>query len=597
VPQGIYKKWFRKLFPAERLCHLIRHACCSILLAIATSAFPARAANNEFIPTFLVLYGTGLILSDGDDNLLGKFDLIDTDRFRYDDIHFNGQPDTWGAIRSVNPDIEIYLYEAGPQVPNFQDNYSPEYLNTISRFDVSRNHSMGNLNTDNPDLFLLDDSGQRIYFLGSTLPDKIKHLMDFGSAAFQQYWIEAARTDIVEQPWVADGVFVDMTTATLHFNNLSALPTRYNRDAIWVPAMNSFSSAITSVLNQYGQKVWCNRGNTRLVEGYNAWLDLDSSLYPPDVLMEEGAFVVAWGLSKDAQFYPEAQWKRQVDLMSKIVNSRIAYLSHTDLPVDGSGIDNLGKPVTFWQSVWYSLGSFVLGKNDTLDNAYYSYVGGDLSVQRIWWFDEYERLSLGEALRSYSKVDLPDGTHVYMRPFEKGFVYVNPTLDDVVNVELPETSKQLTHDNILQPQSTLPDINGFDLPSHNAAFFVKAATLTDDRDGDGVSDALDCGPDDPWIYPGAVEVKHDGIDQDCNGLDLTIDITGAEYLVRNQKLMVNATSALNEAADLQLDGYGSMRWIPESSEWRIQVKKLSQAPVTVTVSGPEGSETMAVTVN
>jgi hypothetical protein len=39
----------------------------------------------------------------------------------------------------------------------------------------------------------------------------------------------------------------------------------------------------------------------------------------------------------------------------------------------------------------------------------------------------------------------------------------------------------------------------------------------DDADGDGVNDNLDCGPDDPAIYPGANE-NCDGIDNNCNGV-------------------------------------------------------------------------------
>ena len=42
-----------------------------------------------------------------------------------------------------------------------------------------------------------------------------------------------------------------------------------------------------------------------------------------------------------------------------------------------------------------------------------------------------------------------------------------------------------------------------------------------DSDGDGYHDGIDCAPDDPDIHPGAEDIAYDGIDQDCDGLDLT----------------------------------------------------------------------------
>ncbi len=121
-------------------------------------------------------------------------------------------------------------------------------------------------------------------------------------------------------------------------------------------------------------------------------------------------------------------------------------------------------------------------------------------------------------------------------------------------------------------------------------------TITDDdvavadADGDGYAFDIDCNDQDASIHPGAEEVKRDGVDQDCNGYDLTIEISKAEYDSRKKKLTVQASSALGANAGLQVAGFGAMKWNKGSGIWTFSASVGSGAPEIVVVSGIEGSE-------
>ncbi len=458
------------LLPGRSAARSLRTVLLALIFgtALALSAGTQAAGSNKFIPTFLVYYGGGPTLVPGDAARLAKFDLIDIDRFRYRDIG----PNTWAAIKALNPAVQIYLYEMGPEAPSHLDGSLPLYLNGLGRYNVSRGHVMGSLNYNNPGLFLLDGAGQRIYSVGFSNPGagQYWHLMDFGDSAYQTYWTTAVQADIVEQPWVADGVFADNCLTLANAGGYSAASAKYATAAGWSAAMNTFVAAISNGMRAYGQKLWCNRGETRSAVGSAAWVSLDNAAGPPDVLLEEGAFAVEWG--SDTQFYPEQDWRRQLDTIRAIRNSKVAAMSHTKLMDGQSGTDNWGKPVSFAQTLWYALGSFLLAKNDELGNAYFMFNGGS-GYNRIWWFEEYDRINLGPALDNY-RITSVGGVNVYWREFQTGYVYVNPTATDVASIALPQAARLLTRDTLLAAPDLLPLVNNIALAGHHAAFVLKA---------------------------------------------------------------------------------------------------------------------------
>lgn len=132
-----------------------------------------------------------------------------------------------------------------------------------------------------------------------------------------------------------------------------------------------------------------------------------------------------------------------------------------------------------------------------------------------------------------------------------------------------------------RPQGPAPDMGAFEhIP---------------DFDGDGYHILVDCNDDNAAINPGATEIPYDGIDQNCDKLDLTIRITKATWSKSKRSLTVEATSAYGSAAALRLPAYDlAMKWNAKKQNWTAVAAGLAATPGSVIVSGPEGDMSSGV---
>src|SRR5262249_46501594 len=117
----------------ERAALSARAAAFAILLGAAFSTAAQTTGSSKFIPMFLVYYGGGPALVASDAAKLAKFDLLDIDRFRYNSI----SPSTWSAIKALNPNIRIYLYEMGSESQNYMDSTAVIFLKGLRQDHLS----------------------------------------------------------------------------------------------------------------------------------------------------------------------------------------------------------------------------------------------------------------------------------------------------------------------------------------------------------------------------------------------------------------------------------------------------------------------------
>jgi bacillopeptidase F len=127
----------------------------------------------------------------------------------------------------------------------------------------------------------------------------------------------------------------------------------------------------------------------------------------------------------------------------------------------------------------------------------------------------------------------------------------------------------------------------------NAAAALEALSYPLDMDGDGYGPATDCDDTDPDIYPTAPERFRDGIDQDCNGYDMTFKVHQAVYSHDGGSLLLRVSSHYGSAANIEIVDVGALTYRERRNDWYINGGGVDgyENP-TIVVRGVEGEITV-----
>jgi hypothetical protein len=439
------------------------------VLTLFCSIF-SSTASAKFINTFLIkIGGDPFTNNDATAKYLAQYDLIITRKMQSRNISFEGSSSygsTWRAIKQHNPNTEIHLYTQVNSTNPSSDSWPIYSLNNISRYGDSRGHSDGKLK-DHNNYFLHRNGAKLGYFNNGSLK---RYHLDPGVANFQAYALEATLNDHKDQSWSADGIYTDVLASQLSH----IAPTdEYGSQNAWSAAVKSLVNYLTKGLNAQGQTFSINHGPTRVSEVKTHWKALNAINNPPKYLLEEGAHAHIYGTG-DINFLHENSWKNQIDTIVAMTN--IGYLSAASsklFDLDDTGIDNFGKSFSGWDALYFAMASYCLGKDDK--DAFY-FKTADLVYSYSRWdsyYDEYDLIDLGAAVGSY-QVTKVGGNNIYYREFADGYVYVNPTPNNVASIQLPEPCKRRTHGNLYKNLDSLPNLSTIGLNAHRAAFLYKS---------------------------------------------------------------------------------------------------------------------------
>ena len=216
--------------------------------------------------------------------------------------------------------------------------------------------------------------------------------------------------------------------------------------------------------------------------------------------------------------------------------------------------------------------------------------------------DCWARLHVGEDLATGDPVDTIQGPGEFATLVDLPGAAKTDWGDAINSVEMGPAARGMFYENAnftgaLQefgPGRAVARLDEFDFDEEIESMKLEciAADGEPDADGDGYTAAVDCDDANPAVYPGALEVSFDGIDQNCAGGDATISVYMAVVKLSSGTLTVEATytGATKHGEPLHVEGYNVMFWNTEfGPHWRLEKWGMTQAPASIRITGPEGT--------
>ncbi len=372
------------------------------------------------------------------------------------------------AIRNLNPASMILLYRMGPKELNWLGSRGPvsgqEYFERLRQ-----SHGVG---SDDRWFAIGERSGD--YLVDLSYPQYVA--MEPGNPNWQDYWIEQGWLDMwgpnpIVNAEGASGVFIDgaETSAYSHWSfcpmsswdqterRCSApadYPTTYRANGSWN------DSLYVQHLFQFIRKAVPWYRSRGLILMFNAWK------LRPDyiaVLNETGGHAMEECGFVCGTFPPRPNhWRERLDTLRSA--AQFAVLSTNRIyPSSGSGLGKMDQEIwngmRGWDVLWFAMTSFLLGYDPQRRNGYFHFTAWE--YRDSYWFDEYDPRLFNLGLPKAPAQELPSG--VWMREFQWGWVWVNPTDRPQMVVAPRGRVRVLNHDNFKQANS-VPAVASFILP-------------------------------------------------------------------------------------------------------------------------------------